>query len=54
MNKKAQGIIKEIQKEIQAYKKAHMNDLLKEIEYNQDRVSSLGRKVAYLKVGSSK
>tara|TARA_B100000073_G_scaffold111614_1_gene90032 strand:- start:49 stop:960 length:912 start_codon:yes stop_codon:yes gene_type:complete len=35
-------------------KKAYLNDLLKEIEYNQIRVDSLGRKVAYLKVGSSK
>ena len=37
-----------------ASKKAYLNDLLKEIEYNQIRVDSLGRKVAYLKVGSSK
>ncbi len=35
-------------------KKAYLNEILKEIEYNQIRVSSLGRKVAYLKVGSSK
>ena len=54
MNKKALRLIAELHKETQAYKKAHMNDLLKEIEENQIRLASLGRKVAYLKVGSSK